>query len=52
MPLLPYDNHDSIDGDSAVTTMGSVLVIDDDSTTRGVLRDLLALNGFSVLTAK
>jgi PAS domain S-box-containing protein len=49
---LPYDHDNSLDGDSALTTKGSVLVIDDDHTTLGVLRDLLTINGFSVLTAK
>ena len=49
---MPYDHNNSLDGDSALTTMGSVLVIDDDDTTLGVLRDLLTINGFSVLTAK
>ncbi len=49
---MPYDHDNSLDGDSAPTTMGSVLVIDDDTITLGVLRDLLTINGFAVLTAK
>jgi PAS domain S-box-containing protein len=41
----------SFDEDSALAATGSVLVIDDDADTLAVLKDLLVINGFSVLTA-
>ncbi|MGO9570909.1 MAG: response regulator [Desulfomonilaceae bacterium] len=48
---MPYDQFNPLDGDSTLATRGSVLIIDDDAATLGVLKDLLSINGFSVLTA-
>jgi PAS domain S-box-containing protein len=48
---LPYDHYNPLDGSPGHTSTSSVLVIDDDDTTRGILKDLLSINGFSVLTA-
>lgn len=48
---MPYEHYNSVDGDSVLTTRGSVLVIDDDDTTLGILKDLLTIDGFSVSTA-
>ncbi|MGB6066779.1 MAG: response regulator [Desulfomonilaceae bacterium] len=52
---MPVNRHNSVDDYSSIvgspTTRGSVLVIDDDAIVLGTLRDLLAIKGFSVLTA-
>ena len=46
-----YDFHNRpIISDKEPTT-GSILAIDDDSTSLGLLRDLLSMNGFQVFTA-
>ena len=55
MQFLPADLYKSIVDDALMatpTTRGSVLIIDDDTITLGTFKDLLTINGFSVLTAK
>ncbi len=55
MQFLPADLYKSIVDDALMagtpTTRGSVLIIDDDTITLETFRDLLAIKGFSVLTA-
>ncbi len=49
---MPYKHYNIVDDDSVLTTKGSVLVVDDDDITLGILKDLLTIDGFSVFTAR
>lgn len=50
-PQHPNHNAEQTSTDESFLSTGSILAIDDDSTTVGVLKDLLDLSGYSVLTA-
>ena len=49
---MPYKHYNIVDDDSVLTTKGSVLVVDDDDITLGILKDLLTIDGFLVFTAR
>ena len=43
---MPYERYNIVDDDSVLTTKGSVLVVDDDDITLGILKDLLTIERF------